>query len=203
MNPLIPPDSLRAALDSVFRQPAYQWGEPDVALSWLRRTWSALLAWLAGLRDVSPLLYRLFIALLVVILVGILLHAALILYRTARRAEESADPAIAPAAPSRGAAWFRNEADRLARAGQFAEAVQVAFVALARRLDELGLLQYHPSKTPAECARDARLADADRPRLRRLVAELYRAAFAGAPFGAEEYGQWMAAADGEWHAPAY
>lgn len=200
---MIPPDSLRAALDSVFRQPAYQWRDPDPALSWLRRTWAAVLAWLAGIRDLNPLLYRVLIALLIVVLLAILLHAAVILYRTARRAEEGADQTVTATAPVHGAAWFRSEADRLARAGRFVEAVQAAFVALARRLDELGLLQYHPSKTPAECAREARLADADQPRLRRLVSDLYRAAFGGAAFGADEYRRWLADADGEWHAPAH
>ena len=202
--PSVAPDSLRAALDSVFRSPAYDWRGPDVALSWLRERWLALMTWLGALRDANPIVYRVLIALLVLVLVAILLHAGWILYRTARRADEGVDAAAAPGAvPVRGAAWFSAEADRLAREGRFADAVQAAFVALARRLDELGLLQYHASRTPAECARDARLGDEDRSRLRRLVSELYRAAFGAGAFGAEDYRRWRAEADGSWHAPAH
>jgi hypothetical protein len=201
---LVAPDSLRAALDSVFRSPAYEWRNPDVALSWLRERWLALLAWLGTLRDANPIIYRILIAVLVVMLLAILLHAAWVLYRTARRADDGAGAtAEAMALPARGAAWFSAEADRLAREGRYADAVQAAFVALARRLDELGLLQYHASRTPAECVRDARLLEDDRSRLRRLVTELYRAAFGAGAFGAEEYQRWRAEADGAWHAPAH
>jgi hypothetical protein len=200
----VAPDSLRAALDSVFRSPAYDWRSPEVALSWLREQWLALLAWLGSLRDANPLLFRLLIAVLVVVLLAILLHAGWILYRTVQRADEGADATPAPGGmPVRGAAWFSAEADRLARDGRFADAVQAAFVALARRLDELGLLQYHPSKTPAECARDARLVEGDSSRLRLLVSELYRAAFGAGTFGADDYRRWRAEADGAWRAPAH
>lgn len=200
----VAPDSLRAALDSVFRSPAYDWRSPDVALSWLREHWLALLAWLGTLRDANPIVYRILIALLVLVLVAILLHAGWILYRTVRRADEGADAVAVPGTvPVRGAAWFSAEADRLEREGRFADALQAAFVALARRLDELGLLQYHASRTPAECARDARLGDEDRSRLRRLVSELYRATFGAGAFGAEDYRRWRAEADETWHAPAH
>ena len=201
---LVAPDSLRAALDSVFRSPAYEWRSPDVALSWLREHWLALLAWLGTLRDANPVIYRVLIAILVVVLLAILLHAAWVLYRTARRADEGADAAVAAGTlPARGAEWFSAEADRLAREGRYAEAVQAAFVALARRLDELGLLQYHASRTPAECVRDARLAEGDRSRLRRLVTELSRAAVGAGAFSGEDDRRWRAEADGAWHAPAH
>ena len=52
------PDSLRAVLDSVFRSPAYDWRPDDAALSTVVRWWQALIAWIGGLRDASPLLYR-------------------------------------------------------------------------------------------------------------------------------------------------
>jgi len=200
----VPPDSLRAALDSVFRSPAYEWRAPVLAISWIRDRWHALLNWLTAFRDVNPLVYRLLITLLVVALVGIILRAAWVLYRTLQSADAGADPDLATHLPvARDGAWFRAEADRLAGEGRFADAVQAAFVALARRLDGLGLLQYHPSKTPAECAREARLAERDEPRLRRLVMDLYRAAFGGGAFGAEEYRRWRAEADEAWHAPTH
>jgi hypothetical protein len=111
----VAPDSLRAALDSVFRSPAYDWRSPDVALSWLREHWLALLSWLGTLRDANPIVYRVLIALLVLVLVAILLHAGWILNRTVQRADEGADAAAVPGTvPVRGAAWFSPEADRLA-----------------------------------------------------------------------------------------
>lgn len=187
----------------MFRSPAYDWRTPALAISWIRDRWYEFLRWLAEFRDVNPLVYRALIALLVVGLLAIILRAGWLLFTTARSAEAGADAAFPGGIPTaRGTAWFRAEADRLAGEGRFADAVQAAFVALARRLDDLGLLQYHPSKTPAECAREARLAEGDRPRLRRLVSDLYRAAFAGGAFGAEEYRRWRSEADGEWHAAA-
>lgn len=200
----VPPDSLRAALDSVFRSSAYDWRPQDTAVSWLHARWLELMAWLTRLHDINPLVYRAFITLLVLVLLAVILHAAWLLIRTTRTAQSGASglPAEGPARPH-DAAWFQAEADRLAREGRFADAVQAAFVALARRLEGHGLLQYHPAKTPAECAREARLAESDRPRLRGLVRDLYGAAFGGAPFGAEEFARWQREALGEWHAAAH
>jgi hypothetical protein len=82
------------------------------------------------------------------------------------------------------------------------DALQLAFVGLALTLDARGLLRYHPSKTPAECVRDARLAGDDRERLRELVRSLYAHAFGGRPCGSEEYRRWRGVIAGPWHAPA-
>lgn len=199
----LPPDSLRAALDSVFRSPAYDWRPPDITAAWFAKHFRALLAWLDSLRTLNPVAYRLFIAALIIVLLAIVLHAALIMVRTARRAEQGADTGTTPVPAARGQAWYDAEADRLAREGRFAEAAQAAFVALARRLDALGLLQYHASLTPAECAREARLTERDRSRLRHLVTELYRVAFGSGEFDADAYRRWRAEADGAWHAPAH
>ncbi len=199
----LPADSLRAALDSVFRSPAYDWRPPDAAAAWLTEHVRAFLAWLDSLRTLNPLAYRAFITVLVLVLLAIILHAVWILVRTARQAEQGADTDTAPAPAARGEAWYDAEADRLAEEGRFAEAVQAAFVALARRLDALGLLQYHASLTPAECAREARLSENDRSRLKRLVAELYRVAFGSGDFGADDYRRWRREAGGGWHAPAH
>lgn len=199
----LPPDSLRAALDSVFRSAAYDWRPPDITAAWFTKQFRALLAWLDSLRTLNPVAYRLFLAALIIVLLAIILHAAWIMVHTARRAEQGADTDAMPAPAARGQAWFDAEADRLAGEGKFAEAVQAAFVALARRLDALGLLQYHASLTPAECAREARLTESDRSRLRRLVAELYRVAFGSGEFGADAYRRWRSEADGAWHAPAH
>lgn len=199
----IPADSLRAVLDSVFRDPAYSWDSPSTGLSWIASRWLALLDWLSGLEGNHPALYRGFIALLVALLVAILAHGAWILIRTVRSAQGHAGAGgPAPELKARDAAWYWREADRLAAAQQYAEAAQVAFVALARDLDHRGLLQYRPSQTPAEVARSARLSEEGRGRLRSLVSRLYLAAFGGAPFGAAEWAGWREQAAQDWHAAA-
>ena len=68
--------------------------------------------------------------------------------------------------------------------------MQLAFVGLALTLDAQGLLRYHASKTPAECAREARLTREDRERLRSLVRALYAHVFGGHPLAADDYRRW-------------
>lgn len=199
----IPADSLRAALDSVFRDPAYSWDSPSTELSWIADRWLALLAWLSGLEGTHPTFYRVLIAALVVLLLVILAHGAWTLLRTVRAAQAPAGTGRgAPEAPVRDAAWYWREADRMAATGEYAEAAQVAFIALARDLDHRGLLQYQPSQTPAEVARSARLSEEGRGRLRSLVSRLYLAAFGGGQFGAAEWAGWREQAVQEWHAAA-
>ena len=197
-------DALRAALDSVFRSPRYAWRADDPALATVARWWRALLDCIAGLRDASPLGYRIFIASLVVVLLAIIGHALWVLARTIRgaaRAADSTEP-LAPVA-RRDAAWYIRNADALAAEGRYADALQRAFIALALTLDRRGLLSYHPSRTPAEVAREARVRAEDRERLRALVRTLYAAAFGGAPCGPADYRAWRALADQDWHAPAH
>jgi hypothetical protein len=202
--PQVPTDSLRAALDSVFRSPLYDWQPDDAAVSAVVRWWRSLIAWIGGLRDASPVLYRVFVAVLVVMLAAVLGHALWVFIRTIRGAAEPED-ATAPTAAAirRDAGWYLSSADTLAAEGRFREALQRAFVGLALGLDAQGLVQYQPSRTPAEVAREARLADADRERLRGLVRTLYATAFGGARCGADEYRAWRAQADGEWHAAGH
>ena len=77
------------------------------------------------------------------------------------------------------------------------------FVALALTLEGQGLLQYHPSKTPAECAREARLAGSDRERLRDLVRSLYSYAFGGRSIAPDDYRRWRENGAGPWHSPEH
>ena len=133
----------------------------------------------------------------------ILAHAAWLVWRTVRGAQ-AAEAAAPPSTTTerRDADWYGRAADRAAAEGRIAEALQLAFVALALGLDRQGLLQYHASKTPAECARDARLVPADRERLRGLVRTLYLHAFGGRPAALDDYRHWRAAGAEPWHAPA-
>lgn len=192
---------LRAALDSVFATPPYRWSEEPGPLRLLRRWWDTLGDWLAALRADNPALFRLLVLGLLLALLLVFAHAAYIVWRTARDAAGPEARAAGPGARERrDAAWYSREADRAAAGGRLVEALQLAFVALALTLQGQGVLEYDPSKTPAECAREARLAEGDRERLRSLVRALYAHAFGGRPLGPEEYRRWRDGGAPPWHA---
>lgn len=197
------PAALREALDSVFAAPAYRWGEEAAPIRWLREWWVRLGDWLQGLRADNPAAFRLLVFALLVALVLVLAHGAWVVWRTVRSGAAREDHTL-PAAPgARDAAWYLREADRAAAEGRMADALQLAFVGLALTLERQGLLRYHASKTPAECAREARLAREDRERLSALVRALYAHAFGGGAFGADDYRRWREDLGRPWHAPAH
>lgn len=188
-------------LDSVFAGPAYRWAERPGFLDTIARWWRAFVDWLDGLASSDPLMFKLFVGALILVLAAILAHAAWVVIRTVRAAA-GADQAARPPAPveRRAARWYFEEADRLAEAGRYAEAMRAAFGGVVIRLDEIGSLRYDPSRTPAECARAARLPPDDRERLRELVRRLYPVVFGGAACEADDYRRWRDAARAEWHA---
>ncbi|HXG43260.1 MAG TPA: DUF4129 domain-containing protein [Gemmatimonadales bacterium] len=198
-------DSLGAVLDSVFAGSAYQWSERRGPLWFLHDWWEALGEWLARLQGRHPELFDLLFWLLVAVLVGIFLHGAWIMYRTVQAAQAPRSRAAgpAPAPPPRGAQWYRREAERLAALGRYAEAMQHDFLALALELDARRVVRFHPSKTPNEYAREARLPDESRGALKELVHELYAVAFARRPCGPSEYVAWRARLESGLHAPAH
>jgi hypothetical protein len=196
--------ALRATLDSVFADPAYRWAETPAPLRLMHEWWSRLGDWLESLRLGNPTVFRFFVFALLMGLILILVHGAWVVWRTVRNAAPSGDMAgIPPAGERRDAAWYRREADLAATDGRMAEALQLAFVALALTLEEQGLLRYHASQTPAEVARAARLEAGDRERLRDLVQRLYAHVFGGRPCAADDYRRWRDSSAGPWHAAAH
>lgn len=197
-------DSLRAVLDSVFAAPAYQWTERPHPLGFLDEWWRALGEWLGRLEGNHPEVFHLLFWLLNLVLVGILLHGAWIMVRVVRAARAPASPAGEPAAPPpRGPDWYRREADRLAALGRYAEAMQHDFLALVLELDARQVVRFHPSKTPNEYAREARLPDEARGLLTELVREVYAVAFARRPCGPADYEAWRARLGGGYRAAAH
>ena len=194
----------RATLDSVFAAREYRWAEEPALLRLLREGWRELGEGLRGLRADNPFLFRLLVFALLVALILIFAHAAYVVWRTVRDGTAGAGAATAsqPREP-RDAAWYLRAADQAAAQGRLSAALQLAFVALALTLHAQGLLQYHSSKTPAECAREARLAEGDRERLEALVRALYGHVFGGRAFGPADYSRWREASLMEWHAPAH
>jgi len=198
-----PEETLRAVLDSVFAGPAYRWVERPDPLRLLREWFGRLSEWLAALREGSPLWYRAFIVLVVAVLLAILAHAAWIFWLTVRGATRTEDAAHAADAPvPRDPRALQDEADRAAREGRYAAALRLGFLALALELDAGGSVSFAPGKTPADYAREARLAADDRGRLGELVRALYRHVYGAVPCSPDDCARWLADARREWHAPA-
>ena len=196
--------ALRAILDTIFAAPAYRWSDEPAPWRFLRAWWHRLADWLQGLRADNPAVFRLLLLSVLATLILLLAHAAYVVGQTVHAGSATAEHApAAPRTDRRDAAWYAREADRAAAAGRMTEALQLAFVALALTLEAQGLLRYQSSKTPAECARDARLAREDRERLGELVRTLYAHVFGGRPCGAEEYRSWRERSGLPWHASAH
>ena len=197
------PAIFRAVLDSVFSAPTYRWASQPSATRLLRRWWERLAEWLQTLQSDNPELFRYLVMGLLLALILIFLHAGYLIWQTMRGSARApgSSPTSAPPVP-RDAEWYEREADRAAADGRRMEALQLAFVALALRLESRGLLRSHASKTPAECAGEARLPQSDRDRMRQMVRALYGYVFGGRPCSAEDYRQWREMATSLWHAPA-
>lgn len=177
-------DSLRAVLDSVFRDPAYRWREPEDFWAPIRRAWAALLDGVAELARSHPTALTAITWVLIAILVAVFVHAGWVVWQMVRGATASADAPVA-VPPPRGADWYRADAERLAGAGRYREAMQADFTAVVLTLDARRRLRFHPSKTPGEYARE-------HGPLTPLVRALYAYLFARAPCGAPEYAEWRA-----------
>jgi hypothetical protein len=200
-SPAVSDDSLRAVIDTVLSRPEYQLEPPPPDTNLLRDLFRSIIGWLEGLRADSPVLFTLIIWTLIAILLLILLHGGWVMYRTMRGAAAARAGGGEPSRVTvRDARWYQQQADRLAAAGRFAEAMQAAFTSLVFRLDARELLRYHPSKTPQEYAREARLREDEKSRLRESVRTLYACAYAGAPCTALTYHEWLGGLGGEWHA---
>jgi uncharacterized protein DUF4129 len=196
------PDSLRAILDSVFAAPAYHWVERPEHFTWLRHAWAAAINWLANLDTTHPVTFRIVVYLVGALMLAVVLHAGWRFFREV----QSAAPLAGDAATStarRDEAWYRREADRLARAGRYPEAMQADFLALVLALDARQALRFHPSKTPAEYVRESHLAPAAHAEFGELVRRLYAYAFARTPCGVDDFRAWRDRAAPERYAPAH
>lgn len=197
-----PADSLRVVLDSVFAAPEYRWVERPETYALLRRWLRVAQQWLLDVRETHPALFKLLLAGLVLLVLAIFFHAAWVFLQTVRAAGSAGPGAFAAAAPRRDQAWYRGEADRLAGLGRYAEAMQYDFLALVLALDAASLVRFHPSKTPGEYTREARLAPEPRNQFRALVRDLYGYVFARRACGPREFEAWRSQAAPERYAPA-
>jgi uncharacterized protein DUF4129 len=181
----VEPDSLRAALRAVFQAREYRWNEPSSAWLWLLEQWRRLLDWLEALRVTSPARYYLLLATLTILLLAMFAHLTWVVWRSLRPQPAASRSAAVAAPPPRDAAWHLAEAQRAGAAGRFAEALAYRFLAAVLDLEALRVLEFRPSKTPAEYAAEARLDPTGRSELAALVASLYHHVFGGVPCDAE------------------
>ena len=193
----VAPDSLRAVLRAVFTAREYQWTRTgrSSTWAWLMEWFRRALEWLERLRLSFPIHYYILLGILTLVLIAILVHLTWVVRRSLRPSVRLDSPVVMTG-PIRDAAWHLAEARRLSAAGRFAEALAHRFLAAVLDLDARRVLQFHPSKTPAEYAREARLDDAGRSELADLVASLYRHLFGGAPCDAAEWQRFDALAGG-------
>jgi len=193
----VPPDSLRAALRDVFARPEYRWSERPDPWGWIVGVWYRLLDWLDTVQRGHPAGFKVLLAVLALVLVGLLAHMGYVVWRITR------PTARTPAVGAEGiggreladARAHRARAEELARAGRYAEALAYRFVALVLELERRRALAFHPSKTPAEYVGEARLDAAGRASLAELVARLYRHLFGGVPCDEGGYREFGAVAD--------
>src|SRR5207237_9152597 len=150
------PDSLRAALRTVFAAREYRWSEPSSTWSWLLTQWHRVLDWLEGLRLASPVRYYVVLAVLTLALVASLVHFGWVVWRSLRPAERVPAP-LPPAPPPRDAAWYAAEARRLSAPGGFGGDLGVRFVPALLDLDEGRVLQFLAATPPAGNEQAARL----------------------------------------------
>jgi uncharacterized protein DUF4129 len=192
----VPPDSLRRALAEVFARPQYRWVTGRGLAQWLLEQFARLLNWLAQAQQGHPAMFHALLIVLSVALLAILTHMGYVVWRVTRPTLRTPGALGAPGGllPDDARA-HRERADQLAAAGRYAEALAHRFVALVLELDRRSALQFHPSKTPAEYVREARLDGSGRASLGDLVTRLYAHVFGAIPCDAVGYREFVAEAD--------
>jgi len=188
-------DSLRHVVGQVFSRPEFQWVERRRVLSWLVRQWHHLIDWLNQQAALHPLGFNIGLALVVTALVVLLVHVGYVMWRIVRPGLRTGPEVTALGAGKvMDAAAHLAIAERLAGAGQYAEALGHRFLALVLELDARKALRFQASKTPAEYVWEARLTEEGKASLADLVGDLYRHLFAAVPCDAGEYAAFGAAA---------
>lgn len=125
----------------------------------------------------------------VVVILVVIVIAAVVLRRylgPVRTAAEPEPPDLTDAA--RTAAQLRRDADELAAAGHYAEAVRDRLRALVRTLEDQGILDYRPGRTADEVAREAAPAVGTRAdQLRACTRDFDEIWYGERPAGPDDY----------------
>ena len=174
----VPADSIRRVVREVFARGEYHWAPQGKPLHWFQSLWQ----WFTRFTTVHPVETQIVFWLCLFLLIALLTHLGYTVWRIYRVTVRPGAPVVPGAlAEPLDARTHLERAESLARAGRFTEALAHRFAALLLQLDRADALNFHPSKTPAEYVREARLSSDERSTLSVLVARLYRHVFGMAP----------------------
>ncbi len=190
------PDSVRRAVTEVFARSEYRWARGRTLAQWLLEEIGRLLDGLGQAQRHHPALFRALLVVLIVALLAMLIHMGYVVWRVTRPTVRT--PGASGASGGlhlEDARAHRERADQLAAAGRYVEALAHRFVALVLELDRRDALKFHPAKTPAEYAREARLDGSGRASLSELVARLYAHVFGAVPCDEHGYREFAAQAE--------
>ncbi|WP_019629166.1 DUF4129 domain-containing protein [Actinomadura atramentaria] len=149
-------DQARELARRELEKPVYHRDDP----SWLERTWQRFSEWLQGLlhRASAPGSHGTgggWVSLLVILLIAAALIAAIVWLMRGRRNPRAARPALLDGAGTATALDHRVNAERLAAAGRWPEAIRERLLAVARDLEERAVVGPRPGRTADELAREA------------------------------------------------
>jgi uncharacterized membrane protein len=143
------PELVREKAAAVFERPEFQSAAPSQG-NWFSRQFFAFFRWLGGLHEHSPPLFWLILIGCILALIAILV---LIVFqiRAVFASRDQANPAgTLDSERVRRSAEFRQEATRLATAGDYTEAVRFLFLSLVYLYDERGRVSFHKEYTNRE-----------------------------------------------------
>jgi hypothetical protein len=149
-QPSPPPETVRGKKTEVFNRPEFKPKEPGAG-GWFWRQIRDFFIWLGSLYDGSPFLFWVMLIgclLLLALMIGLMayqIRSAFVLGgRSGAAARDQAAHRL------RLSVAHREEADRLAAAGDYTEAVRYLFLSLIYRFDERGRVSLHKDYTNRE-----------------------------------------------------
>jgi hypothetical protein len=185
------PDTVDAALAAVFDRPEFAQRESPAVLRLISDLVAAFRQWIASLIGGwlpdrwQPAFTWIVIGLLAALAAWALyaLVSALVGSRTAGRAP--AHTTLGVAVRGENADWWESAARAAAAAGQFRDAAIALYLATVLRLEERGVLRYHPAKTPGDYRSELRSHPDSRRPFEAFIRQFLPVAFgARAPDGA-------------------
>lgn len=181
----------------MFSAPRYHWVARRHPLQWLSDLWTRFLDWVDRVNSAHPTLSWLLFFAALALLALLLTHIGFTMWKVYSATSRPTDAAVRGAAGVvlQDARAHRVRAEALARAGRYEEALAHRFAALICDLEEAKAVTVHPSKTPAEYAREARLDATGRVTLAGLVSILYAHLFGAEPLDERQYREFGSTAD--------
>lgn len=164
------PDTVEAALARVLARPEFAERSTPALLQLISDLAAAFRTWIASLLGswVPEQWYPAFTWLVIALLAGFAvwaLYALVSALTGSPRTPETAAPGMRQVSVrGEDAAWWESAARAAAAAGQFRDAAIALYLAAVLRLEERGVLRYHPGKTPGDYRSEVRAhAESRRP----------------------------------------